>query len=137
MRFDDAGEIYQSSLDAYPSQAAEGDANGAALVLARGDAVAGFQSTDMVGRWLNPDGSKMTDWILLTGDDSSPMWLRALIGGGVAVRQDDRWRMVVPAGHGASDPPDWLSSRTATDLHVIRGTGVMRSRRPVGRKSRS
>jgi len=122
MRFDDAGELlYNSSVDAYPSDAAEGDASGAALVIARGDAVTGFRKTDLVGRWLNSDGSKMTDWLLLTSDDSSPMWMRALIDGGVAARQGDRWRMVVPAGHGASDPPDWLSGRTATDLHVIRG----------------
>jgi hypothetical protein len=122
MRFDDAGEIlYQSRVDAYPSQAAEGDANGATLVVAQGDAVAGFQSADMVGRWLNPDGSDMTDWILLTSDDNSPIWLRALIGGGVAARRGDRWGVVVPAGRGASQAPDWLSSRTATDIHVIRG----------------
>jgi hypothetical protein len=122
-RFDDAGtRLYRQNVDAYPFVGpAEGDANGAILLVARGDSVAGFQSTEMLGRWLNPDGTFMTDWMVLTNDDNSPMWLRALIGGGIAVRQSEQWRMLVPTGRGPDQPPEWLASRAGTDLQVVRG----------------
>jgi hypothetical protein len=123
IRFDDSGkQLYSSQpLAAYPSSMAAGDASGNVLVVAMGDAVAGFASSDLVGHWLAPDGSLVNDWFVITSGGGRQVSLRPLIGGGIAVMQDDQWRAILQPFGGAQAPPDWLTSRPGLDLHIVRG----------------
>ncbi len=123
IRFDDSGkQLYRGTfVHAYPPSGAAGDPSGNVLVVAKGDAVAGFGSSDLVGRWLAPDGSLVNDWFVITSGGGPQVSLRSLIGGGIAVMQDDQWRAILQPYGTALAPPDWLTSRPGLDLHIVRG----------------
>jgi hypothetical protein len=124
IRFDQTGKQLSSTfVHVYAgNSAAVGDTNGLTLVGAFPGTSAGFGQYDLVGRWLDAAGNILTPWFVISTGGTSAFSLRALIGGGAAVMQDEVWRAVVPSGMAAAQsPPAWLRDRTARDLSIVRG----------------
>jgi hypothetical protein len=123
IRFDQTGKQLSSTfLHVYAGSAAIGDTNGLTLVAAYPGTSAGFGQHDLVGRWLDAVGNILTPWFVISTGGTSAFSMQALIGGGVAVMQDEVWRAVVPSGvSAAQSPPVWLRDRTARDLSIVRG----------------
>jgi hypothetical protein len=115
------------------SEAAAGDSGGNVLVTAASDTVQGGSTPgDLVGRWIAPDGSLAGDWFLIVGRNTAPSGVQPMIGGGVAVMQNEKWVAVVPPLGVPTSPPDWLVSRPDRDFRVVRAGKAYASTSRIG-----
>ena len=120
--YDDAGKANWSTfVDALPPSNAAGEVGGNVFITAASDSIPGRTAGDLLGRWIGADGKLAGDWfVLVSGNNAAPV-LQSLIGGGVAVMQNEKWIAVVPALGRPQAPPDWLTSRAGKDFRIVRG----------------
>ena len=121
-RLDDAANVVWSLSLATrnATQAAAGDANGNTLIIAYPGTEVGLGPSDLVGRWIDASGNFLTDWFVIAPGGTRNIAVHSLIGGGVAVKQDEVWRAVLPSGGLPEAAPEWLASRTRTDIYIVR-----------------
>ena len=101
------------------SQAVAGDVNGNILVV---DNPPFPGPKNVLGRWIDGSGKFLTDWFAIPGTTGTVNFaVHALIGGGAAVMDAEAWRAVLPSGGMPQAAPDWLASRTGTNIAIVRG----------------
>ena len=100
------------------------DANDNRLVLAHALAADGFGTSDLLGYWFDSSGHPLTGWFSVGpgGGAGHTYTVRALIGGGAAVRIDGAWTYFIPSGKAESQTaPPFLAGNPATDFTLVRG----------------
>jgi hypothetical protein len=126
-RFDTSGN--QVSQGRIPGRcigllSAVGDGNGNTLVLRPGGNGIGFQTSDIVGRWLDSSGNVLTPFFVvvpgaLTGNNA--VLLHSVVGGGAVLAVDGVWSAFVDSGStDVSAAPDWLASHAGYDFTIVR-----------------
>ena len=118
---DDGSEIPRatdvSSSEGCGFRAAANDPSGASLLAMGGGAV----GTSFLFRWVNPDGTPMSNFFGFGGLVPDKVLLRVLVDGRIAVQADGHWMGVIAAEGGTTmtPPPAWM--KDGHDFGIVRG----------------
>jgi hypothetical protein len=107
---------------------AVGDANSNALIVIQEGGAFNRPPGDLVGRWSDRSGNPITNQFRISGPLATSrngflgrFAVRALSGGGAAIRLDGVWQWFIPSGSASVQaPPDWLAQHPQTDFTLVR-----------------
>ena len=115
---DNANVLWRRDFNADASGTVACDDNGNILVVYHPP----FPASPLAGFWFDGSGNRLGNPFNIPETTGIGLFtVHNLIGGGAAVMEGEVWRAVLPSGGLPQAAPDWLASRTGTNIAIVRG----------------